>query len=83
MRAHGFFTLQDRKVRVADGPASLTPAERRVADLVGRGMSNPAIAQTLSISPRTVETHVAHIFTKLGIKSRVELAVRAAGGLVS
>ena len=53
----------------------LTLAERRVAALVAEGDSNPAIAQTLGISRHTVESHLKHIFVKLGIRSRVQLAV--------
>ena len=53
----------------------LSAAERRVADLVSTGASNPEIAEKLFVSRRTIESHVSHIFTKLGITSRVELAV--------
>ncbi len=56
------------------GWASLTPTERTVADLVAEGLSNPQIAQRLYISRRTVQTHVSHIFAKLGISSRAQLA---------
>jgi DNA-binding CsgD family transcriptional regulator/tetratricopeptide (TPR) repeat protein len=58
---------------------SLTPAERRVAWLVAEGISNPEIARRLGISARTVQTHVSHALEKLGVTSRVELALRAAG----
>jgi DNA-binding CsgD family transcriptional regulator len=58
---------------------SLTPAERRVAWLVAEGISNPEIARRLGISARTVQTHVSHALVKLGVTSRVELALRAAG----
>jgi DNA-binding CsgD family transcriptional regulator len=57
----------------------LTQAERRVAWLVANGMSNPAIARELGISKRTVQTHVSHALEKLGLTSRVELAVRVSG----
>lgn len=53
---------------------SLTPAERRVADLVAEGLGNPAIAATLFVSRHTVESHLKHIYTKLGIRSRLTLA---------
>ena len=52
------------------GWASLTPAERQVAQLVGQGLHNQAIAQRLFIALGTV---TAHIFTKLGITTRAEL----------
>ena len=60
------------------GPApgageQLTARESEVVRLVARGMSNKAIAQHLSISPRTVEGHLNRVFDKLGILSRTEL----------
>jgi DNA-binding NarL/FixJ family response regulator len=51
----------------------LTAREQEVVRLVARGMSNKAIASTLSISPRTVEGHLNHVFEKLGTTSRTEL----------
>ena len=63
--------------RQATGWDALTPSERRVADLVGTGGVNAAIAELLGVSRRTVETHLRHIYTKLGITSRVELALTA------
>ena len=53
---------------------SLTPAERRIATLVAEGLSNPQIGQRLYISGRTVQTHLAHVFAKLGITGRAQLA---------
>ncbi|MGH7685946.1 MAG: helix-turn-helix transcriptional regulator [Candidatus Dormibacteria bacterium] len=52
----------------------LSRTEREVALLVSRGLSNKQAGAQLQVSPRTVETHLAHVFAKLGIKSRVELA---------
>lgn len=60
------------------GWAELTPAERVVSTLVAEGLSNPAIAERLFISRHTVEAHLKHIFVKLGIRSRAELAALAA-----
>ena len=54
----------------------LTGRERQIAALVGEGMSNRDIAQQLGISKRTVDAHLEHIFGKLGISSRVQLATR-------
>jgi CRP-like cAMP-binding protein len=54
--------------------AELTPAERRVAALVAEGLSNAAIAEELYVSRHTVDSHLKHIFVKLGITSRVTLA---------
>jgi DNA-binding CsgD family transcriptional regulator len=53
---------------------SLTPAERTVASLVAEGLSNPQIGQRLYISARTVQTHLAHVFAKLDITARAQLA---------
>jgi DNA-binding CsgD family transcriptional regulator len=56
------------------GLDSLTPSERRIADLAARGMSNPEIAQALFVTVKTVEMHLGHAYRKLGIRSRRELA---------
>jgi DNA-binding CsgD family transcriptional regulator len=67
-----------------DGWAALSPTEIRVAGFVAKGLSNPEIAAAMSLSPRTVQTHVSHILAKLGHASRNEVAheaaVRLAGG---
>ena len=55
-------------------PGLLTGREQQIAALVGQGMSNRDIAQQLGISKRTVDAHLEHIFGKLGISSRVQLA---------
>ena len=56
------------------GWASLTPAEHAVAGLVAEGLSNPQIGERLYISHRTVQTHLAHMFAKLDIATRAQLA---------
>jgi DNA-binding NarL/FixJ family response regulator len=61
-----------------EGVAGLTPREREVAALIARGKSNGEIAEALVLGKRTIETHVANIFTKLGIDSRREIAAWAA-----
>lgn len=53
----------------------LTEREREILQLLARGESNKAIAQTLSISYDTVKQHVRHILTKLNLSSRVKAAV--------
>ena len=56
------------------GWRSLTPTERTVAGLVAEGLSNPQIGDRLYVSRRTVQTHLAHVFSKLDISSRAQLA---------
>jgi len=53
---------------------SLTPTEHTIAVLVAEGMSNPQIGDRLYVSRRTVQTHLAHVFAKLDITSRAQLA---------
>jgi len=64
--------------RPTSGWASLTPAERDVVRLVSEGLGNKDIATRLFVSPRTVQTHLTHVYTKLGLTSRVQLAQEAA-----
>jgi DNA-binding NarL/FixJ family response regulator len=64
--------------RPSTGWASLTPAELDVVRLVSEGLGNKDIATRLFVSPRTVETHLTHVYTKLGLASRVQLAQEAA-----
>jgi DNA-binding CsgD family transcriptional regulator len=54
--------------------ADLTPREAQIARLAGEGLSNPEIGTRLYLSPRTVEYHLHGVFTKLGIRSRTQLA---------
>ena len=60
--------------RATTGWDALTVTERRVAALVAEGRSNPDIAAELLLSRRTIQTHVTHILTKLGYRSRIEIA---------
>jgi predicted ATPase/DNA-binding CsgD family transcriptional regulator len=60
--------------RPAFGWPSLTPAERNVADLVARGLTNPEIAARLGVSAGTVKDHVSSALRKLGVRTRAELA---------
>ncbi|MBN9371797.1 MULTISPECIES: response regulator [unclassified Hydrogenophaga] len=60
----------------------LSPREREVLALIVEGLSNKAIARALDLSPRTVETHRAHVFEKLGVDSLAQL-VRGYAALVN
>jgi DNA-binding NarL/FixJ family response regulator len=51
-----------------------TPAERRVADLVASGRTNAEVAAALFLSERTVASQLSHVYAKLGVRSRTELA---------
>jgi predicted ATPase/DNA-binding CsgD family transcriptional regulator len=55
----------------------LTPREREVAGLIAAGLSNREIAGALTVTPRTAETHVNHILTKLGLARRAQVAAWA------
>jgi predicted ATPase/class 3 adenylate cyclase/DNA-binding CsgD family transcriptional regulator len=59
--------------RPTNGWRSLTPTEREVVRHVSQGLTNKDIATRLFISPRTVDTHLTHVYTKLGLTSRVQL----------
>jgi predicted ATPase/class 3 adenylate cyclase/DNA-binding CsgD family transcriptional regulator/tetratricopeptide (TPR) repeat protein len=63
--------------RPSAGWASLTPTEVEVVKLTAKGLSNPEIGARLFIGRATVKTHLAHVFTKLGVTSRAELAAEA------
>ena len=56
------------------GWAALTTSELAVARLVAEGLTNREVAERLFVSPHTVNSHLRHVFAKLGINSRVELA---------
>jgi DNA-binding NarL/FixJ family response regulator len=64
--------------RPASGWESLTPTERDVVRLVSEGLANKDIAARLFVSPRTVQTHLTHVYTKLGLTSRMQLVQEAA-----
>jgi DNA-binding CsgD family transcriptional regulator len=64
--------------RPSAGWDSLTPAERDVVRLLAEGLPNKEIAARLFISPRTVQAHLTHVYAKVGVSSRVQLATEAA-----
>ena len=75
--AYALRSRGERK-RPSTGWDSLTPTELEVVDQVAAGRSNPEIAEALLMGRTTVKTHLGHIFTKLGITNRAELAAQAA-----
>ena len=66
--------------RRLSGVESLTPSERRVAQLAAHGATTREIAQSLFVTTRTVEGHLTHAFRKLGVEARGQLAERLADG---
>jgi DNA-binding CsgD family transcriptional regulator len=64
--------------RPSSGWESLTPAEHDVVRLVCQGLGNKDVAARLFVSPRTVQAHLSHVYTKLGVSSRVQLVQEAA-----
>jgi predicted ATPase/class 3 adenylate cyclase/DNA-binding CsgD family transcriptional regulator len=66
-----------QRKRPTSGWASLTPTESQVVRLVSEGLANSDIAARLFVSPRTVQTHLTHVYTKLGLTSRVQLVQEA------
>ncbi|HEY3484946.1 MAG TPA: LuxR C-terminal-related transcriptional regulator, partial [Ilumatobacteraceae bacterium] len=62
--------------RPATGWAALTTTEIKVATLVAKGLTNVQVGQQLFISRHTVDSHLRHIYAKLGISTRAELATR-------
>ncbi|MGF6882685.1 DNA-binding CsgD family transcriptional regulator/tetratricopeptide (TPR) repeat protein [Nocardia sp. GAS34] len=64
--------------RPKNGWQSLTPTEKKVAALVAQGLSNPDIATRMFLSPRTVQSHISNILTKLKLQSRIQVAIAMA-----
>jgi len=69
--------------RRATGPARLSPREQSVARLAVRGLTNRQVAAELVISVKTVEVHLSHIFVKLEVSTRTQLAAKLAERYVS
>jgi DNA-binding NarL/FixJ family response regulator len=73
-RAELQVTGEKARKRKSETRDDLTPQERQIGALARQGLSNPEIGSRLFLSPRTVEWHLHNVFTKLGIRSRRELA---------
>ena len=71
----GPFLRDQGRRRGTGGP--LTARELQVADLIADGLTNAEIARTFGVSVRTVDTHVEHVRTKLGVRARAQIAVWA------
>lgn len=71
------FATQRPAPRRAQALAELTEREREILVLIGRGLSNGEIASELFIAEQTVKTHVSRIFTKLGVRDRVQAVILA------
>ena len=69
---------QGGRKRPTSGWGALTPTERDVVRLVSEGLANKDIATRLFVSPRTVQSHLTHVYNKLGVSSRVQLVQEAA-----
>jgi two-component system, NarL family, response regulator LiaR len=65
------------EMTVDDRASQLTPREREVLGLIGRGMPNKVIARELSLSEKTVKAHVSSILAKLGVTDRTQAALYA------
>jgi DNA-binding CsgD family transcriptional regulator len=70
--------IRTARKRPQFGWGSLTPTELTVVSLVADGLSNRQIGERLFISRRTVQAHLAHVFAKLDISSRAQLAAESA-----
>jgi predicted ATPase/DNA-binding CsgD family transcriptional regulator len=70
--------MRGERLRPLVGWDSLTPTELRVVEQVAAGLTNPQIAETLLMSRATVKTHLVHVYAKLALRNRSELAAAAA-----
>jgi len=66
-----------RSRRRATWPSGLTDREVEVLRLIARGLSNREVANPLTITPKTAEHHIEHIYTKIGVSARASAALFA------
>jgi len=71
-----FQSIQSRPAVPSD-PFGMTPVEREVLSYVAKGLSNAEVGRVMNIERRTVRTHLAHIYEKLGVNTHVEAVVKA------
>jgi DNA-binding CsgD family transcriptional regulator len=72
-------TGETARRRVPSTVDELTPQERQIAQLLAEGRTTRQAAAALFLSPKTIEYHLRHVYTKLGIASRAELAEAMSG----
>jgi|GEM_PF-2327917 len=82
LRGSGFEGASFIDAVAHDSKDSLTPSEQRVFELLSHGRSNGGIAKELFVSERTVEVHVRHIFSKLGLPSDASINRRVVAALM-
>jgi DNA-binding CsgD family transcriptional regulator len=68
--------LELSKIPTSSAVSGLTQTERRIATLIAQGQTNREVALAMFVTENTVQTHLRHIFLKLGVRSRTELAAR-------
>ncbi len=71
------FFMQGGKVSTPEPFPELKPREREILELLAQGLTNPAIAEKLSLSPKTIRNQVSNIFSKLQVASRTEAIIKA------
>lgn len=72
-------TVTRRRADHDDPTADLTPAERRVLDLIGEGLSNREIGERLGVAEKTVKNHITSLLSKMGLQRRTQVAAWVAG----
>lgn len=70
-------TVNSKKIGILDYNEKLSEREAEILELIGKGLSNQEIANTLFISKNTTQWHISHIYTKLGVKNRTQSILRA------